>query len=60
MRGLAHEALGERTGARRAYEQALRTLWPNERHQRLLGKIDLHHLTGAARDRLQNLSRTPG
>ena len=58
--GSAHEALGERTSARRAYEQALRTLRPDERHQQLLGEIDLHHVTAAARERLRSLSSTPG
>jgi Tfp pilus assembly protein PilF len=60
MLGSAHDALGERTAARRAYEQALRTLQPDERHQQLLGQIDLHHVTAAARERLRSLSRTPG
>jgi chemotaxis protein methyltransferase CheR len=58
--GSAHEALGERSAARRAYERALRTLSPDARHQQLLGEIDLRHVTTAARDRLHNLSRTPG
>jgi chemotaxis methyl-accepting protein methylase len=58
--GSAHEALGERTAARRAYEQALRTLQADERHQQLLGEIDVRHVTAAAGERLQKLSCTPG
>ncbi len=58
--GSAHEALGERSAARRAYERALNNLRPDERHQQLLGQIDLSHIAAAARDRLQSLSPTPG
>jgi chemotaxis methyl-accepting protein methylase len=54
----AHEALGDLAAARRAYEQALRTLEPHERHEPFLAQIDLADVAGAARTRLDALSAT--
>jgi chemotaxis protein methyltransferase CheR len=54
----AHEALGDLAAARRAYEQALRTLEPHERHEPFLAQIDLADVAGAARTRLDVLSAT--
>ena len=58
--GGAHEALGEPAAARRAYAQALRTLQPHERHEQLLGQIDVEDIATAARARLQSLTGTAG
>jgi chemotaxis protein methyltransferase CheR len=54
--GAAHEALGDRASARRAYNQALRALDPHERHEALLGQIDLADIATAARARLDVLA----
>jgi chemotaxis protein methyltransferase CheR len=54
--GGAYEALGDLAAARRSYEQALRTLEPHERHESVLGQIDLADVAGAARTRLDALA----
>ena len=54
--GSAHEALGDPAAARRAYERALRTLDPHERHEPFLGQIDLADIATAARARLDVLA----
>ncbi|MEN3285654.1 MAG: chemotaxis protein methyltransferase CheR [Solirubrobacteraceae bacterium] len=54
----AHEALGDPAAARRAYEQALRTLEPHERHEPFLAQIDLADVAGAAQSRLDVLAAT--
>jgi chemotaxis protein methyltransferase CheR len=56
--GGAHEALGDPTAARRAYEQALRTLEPHERHEPFLAQIDLADVASAAQTRLDVLAAT--
>jgi chemotaxis protein methyltransferase CheR len=54
--GRAHDALGDETAARRAYEQALRTLDPDDRrHELLLQQVDLGDVAGACRARLLTL-----
>lgn len=54
--GRAHEAAGDRTAARRAYEQALRTLdLADERHDHLLEQVDLEDIAAACRARLDLL-----
>jgi chemotaxis methyl-accepting protein methylase len=53
--GGAHEALGERPAARRAYRQALRALEPHARHEPFLGQIDLADVATAAQRRLDAL-----
>jgi chemotaxis methyl-accepting protein methylase len=58
--GRAYEALGDLAAARRAYEQALRTLEPHERYEPLLAQIDLADVAVAARARLEALAATPG
>jgi chemotaxis protein methyltransferase CheR len=58
--GRAYEALGDLAAARRAYEQALRTLEPHERNEPWLGQIDLDDVASAARARLDALAATPG
>jgi chemotaxis methyl-accepting protein methylase len=51
--GRAQDALGDDTAARRAYEQALRTLDPeDERHELLLQQVDLGDVAAACRARL--------
>jgi tetratricopeptide (TPR) repeat protein len=51
--GRAHDAAGDGGAARRAYEQALRTLDPDdERHEPLLQQIDLEDVAAACRARL--------
>jgi chemotaxis protein methyltransferase CheR len=51
--GRAHDALGDAGGARRAYEQALRTLDPeDDRHELLLQQVDLGDIAAACRARL--------
>ena len=50
--GGALETLGDVPAARRAYEQALRALEPDERHEALLAQIDLADVARAARARL--------
>ena len=53
----AHEALGNLPAARRAYEQALRALEPDERHEPFLAQIDLADVATAAQARLDVLAR---
>lgn len=51
--GRAHDALGERRAASKAYEQALETLDPgDDRHERLLGQVDLKDIAAACRERI--------
>jgi len=51
--GRAHDALGDGAAARRAYEQALRTLDPeDDRHDLLLQQVDLGDIAAACRARL--------
>jgi chemotaxis protein methyltransferase CheR len=51
--GCAYDALGDRAAARRAYEQALRTLDPADtRHEPLLGQIDIGDIAAACQTRL--------
>ena len=52
----ACDALGDRDAARRAYEQALRTLEPeDDRHELLLQQVDLGDVAAACRARLAAL-----
>jgi chemotaxis methyl-accepting protein methylase len=54
--GRAYDELAEPKAARRAYEQALRTLDPDdERHEVLLRQVDLGDIAAACRARLQAL-----
>jgi chemotaxis protein methyltransferase CheR len=51
--GRAHDALGDAAAARRAYEQALRTLNPNDhRHDLMLQQVDIGDVAAACRVRL--------
>jgi chemotaxis protein methyltransferase CheR len=51
--GRAYDALGDRTAARRAYLQALRTLDPaDRRHESLLQQVNLADIAAACRVRL--------
>jgi len=51
--GRAYDALGDRTAARRAYMQALRTLDPaDRRHESLLQQVNLADIAAACRVRL--------
>jgi chemotaxis protein methyltransferase CheR len=51
--GRAHDARGDGRAARRAYEQALRTLDPeDQRHQVILGQVDIRDIAAACRARL--------
>jgi len=53
--GRAHDASGDGTAARRAYEQALRTLDPaDERHQAILDQVDLGDVAAACTARLRS------
>jgi tetratricopeptide (TPR) repeat protein len=53
--GRAHDVSGNATAARRAYEQALRTLDPaDERHRSILDQIDLGDVAAACSARLRN------
>jgi chemotaxis protein methyltransferase CheR len=53
--GRAHDAAGETKAARRAYEQALRTLDPeDERHSAILDQVDLSDVAAACTARLRN------
>jgi chemotaxis protein methyltransferase CheR len=55
----AHDALGDDRAARRAYEQALRTLDPeDDRHELLLQQVDLGDIAAACRARLGTLGTT--
>jgi chemotaxis protein methyltransferase CheR len=58
--GGAHEVLGELAAARRAYEQALRALEPDERHEPHLAQIDLADVAAAAQARLDVLAGSSG
>jgi chemotaxis methyl-accepting protein methylase len=52
--GRAHEARGDERAARRAYEQALRTLDPEDgRHQAILDQVDLGDVAAACAVRLR-------
>ena len=54
--GRAYDALGDTRGARRTYEQALRTLDPEDhRHERMLQQIDIGDIAAACRTRLRDL-----
>lgn len=53
----AHEALGDLPAARRGYEQALRALEPDDRHEPFLAQIDLADVATAAQARLAVLAR---
>ena len=54
--GRAHEEAGDMPAARRAYEQALRTLdLADDRHDHLLAQIDLSDVASACRARLWQL-----
>lgn len=51
--GRAYDAAGDRAAARRSYEQALRTLSPEEgRHDRILAQVDIGDIAAACRARL--------
>jgi chemotaxis protein methyltransferase CheR len=51
--GCAHDALGDQAAARRAYEQALRTLDPADtRHELLLQQVDVGDIAAACQTRL--------
>jgi chemotaxis protein methyltransferase CheR len=51
--GRAYDALGDIPAARRAYEQALRTLDPaHDRHQQMLQQVDIGDIAAACRARL--------
>jgi chemotaxis protein methyltransferase CheR len=51
--GCAHDALGDQAAARRAYEQALRTLDPADtRHELLLQQVDIGDIAAACQTRL--------
>jgi chemotaxis protein methyltransferase CheR len=54
--GRAHEERGDRTAAARAYEQALRTLDPdNSRHAAILDQVDVGDVAAACALRLKSL-----
>jgi chemotaxis protein methyltransferase CheR len=56
--GRAQEALGDERAARRAYEQALRTLDPeDDRHRAILGQVDLGDVAAACASRLRQVDR---
>jgi chemotaxis protein methyltransferase CheR len=56
--GRAHDALGQRDAARRAYERALDSLDPlDTRHRHLLDQIDMGDVAAACRLRIQALAR---
>ena len=51
-----YDALGDRRAARRAYQQALRTLDPeDDRHEQMLQQIDISDIAAACRARLRGL-----
>jgi chemotaxis protein methyltransferase CheR len=51
--GCAYDALGDKAAARRAYEQALRTLDPGDtRHEVLLQQVDIGDIAAACQTRL--------
>lgn len=52
--GRAHDALGDQKAGRRSYEQALRTLDPDDdRHRVILDQVDLADVVAACRARLE-------
>ena len=52
--GCAHDALGDKTAARRAYEQAVRVLDPaDDTHELLLEQIDIGDIAAACQARLR-------
>jgi chemotaxis methyl-accepting protein methylase len=54
----AYEAAGDRTAAKRSYQQALRTLEPDHKHERyesILGQVDVGDVAAACRARLAAL-----
>ena len=54
--GRAYDALGDTPAARRTYEQALRTLDPEDhRHERMLQQVDIGDIAAACRTRLRDL-----
>jgi len=54
--GRAHEATGDASAARRAYQQALRTIdMTDDRHEHLLEQVDLVDVATACRARLATL-----
>jgi chemotaxis protein methyltransferase CheR len=54
--GRAHDELGDTRAARRAYEQALGALDPEDkRHERLLAQVDLGDIASACRARIKAL-----
>jgi chemotaxis protein methyltransferase CheR len=58
--GRAYDALGHTQAARRAYEQALRTLDPeDDRHEPMLQQIDIGDIAAACRARLRGLRERP-
>jgi predicted TPR repeat methyltransferase len=55
--GRAQDALGDERAARRAYEQALRTIDPDDRrHELFLEQVDLGDVASACRARLAALT----
>jgi Flp pilus assembly protein TadD len=53
--GRAHDTRGDPGAARRAYQQALRTLDPgDERHRAILEKVDVGDVAAACRVRLRS------
>lgn len=58
--GRAYDALGDSPAARRAYEQALRTLdLQDQRQDRLLQQVDLGDIAAACRTRLSGRQKSP-
>lgn len=58
--GRAYDALGHDAAARRAYERAVRTFDPtDDRHDWLLGQVDVGDLAAACRTRLQRDNGAP-
>jgi chemotaxis protein methyltransferase CheR len=55
--GRAYEAAGDRVAARRSYSQALKAIDPDdERHEHLLGQVDLNDVAAACSARLATLN----
>ena len=55
--GRAHDTVGDETAARRAYEQVLRTLQPeDDRHEALIAQIDVSDIAAACRARIMALT----
>jgi tetratricopeptide (TPR) repeat protein len=56
--GRAHDALGDAAAARRAFEQVLRTLDPeDDRHEPILAQVDMGDIAAACRARLGGPAR---